>query len=134
MHGFSTPPPEKHIFPMKKPKTAPPSNPVLLPPEHLAPKAKALWAEVVPDRICDAECLALLSEALSALDRATAAREQIDREGMVAVSSTGVPHANPLLRVEKDARQQFARIWTELGLSQPATTIGSAMELLERLK
>jgi hypothetical protein len=38
------------------------------------------------------------------LDRANQVRTVIDWDGMANMSKTGVPHANPLLRVEKDAR------------------------------
>ena len=71
--------------------------------------------------------LALVQVALEALDRADLAREAIDREGMLTGGSENkMIHVNPLLRVEKDARGQFASIWHGLGLDWIHTIDGRA--------
>ena len=87
------------------------------PPAHLSDESKALWRAVVPDRVLSPGRVALLQEALSALDRADQARVILEKEGLTVVTeSTGMIRAHPLLRVEKDSRQLFARMWNILGL------------------
>lgn len=86
-------------------------------PNHLSPRAKTLWGELVPRRARSPERLALLQTALEALDRADQAKEQLDREGLTwTTKSSGAVHVHPLLKVEKDARGAFAQIWNRLGL------------------
>jgi len=86
------------------------------PPAHLSERSKALWRAVVPSLAASPQRQAAVQVALEALDRADAARRQIEAEGMV-VSGGKMPHIHPLLKVEKDARQLFARLWAQLGMA-----------------
>jgi P27 family predicted phage terminase small subunit len=87
------------------------------PPAHLSQASQALWRRIVPKRAKSPGRLALLTTALGALDRADAAGAVIEREGMVLTGKAGsLPHAHPLLRVEKDSRALFARCWADLHL------------------
>ena len=87
-------------------------------PEHLSVRAQSLWRAMVERCTTDGRRV-LLQTGLEALDRATLARESIATEGMTATTaSTGVAHVNPLIRVERDARNQFAAIFRQLGLDK----------------
>jgi len=55
---------------------------------------------------------------LEARDRAAVSREAIERDGMTSISATGLPHVHPLLKVERDSRQQFVAIWKSLYLDR----------------
>lgn len=94
---------------MPRKKIAPPD---LTPPAHLSERSKALWKSFVPSRARSIGRMALLQAALESLDRAESARAAIAVEGMTATTkSTGAIHVHPLVKVEREARQQFARIW-----------------------
>jgi hypothetical protein len=60
----------------------------------------------------------MLQAALEALDRSELARLAVGREGMTTTTkTTGAVHLHPLLKVEKESRQQFLRAWEALGLN-----------------
>ncbi len=87
------------------------------PPPGLSKKSRALWAAVVPRRARSPERLALLRVGLDALDRANEAREAIAKEGLTSTTTTtGARHIHPLLKVERDARNQFIAVWKNLNL------------------
>jgi hypothetical protein len=87
-------------------------------PEHLSQRSKELWTALVPRRAKSPERLALLVTALEALDRADAARSSIEVHGMVTVTeATKAVHVHPLVRVERESRQLFAKIWKTLELT-----------------
>src|SRR5690606_11000959 len=95
------------------------------PPTHLSPRAASLWRSVVPSRARTPGRLAMIQTALEALDRADAARIAVETEGMVSVTkTTGAVHVHPLVKVERECRQQFARIWTELSLNYDSSIDG----------
>lgn len=100
------------------------------PPGHLSAKSQSLWRECVPARCRSAGRLALLEAALLALERADEAREAIRGSSLVTkTESTGTLHANPLLKIEREARQQFARIWSDLGLGFDSSVDGRPLEV-----
>jgi phage terminase small subunit len=52
------------------------------------------------------------------LDRADQAREAVADEGLTTkTKTTGAVHVHPLVKVEREARQQFAKCWNDLDLS-----------------
>jgi phage terminase small subunit len=56
--------------------------------------------------------------ALEQLDRADAARAEVERDGTTfKTKRTGAVHAHPALAIERQARMSFTRIWDQLGLS-----------------
>lgn len=94
-------------------------------PTHLSERAKALWHEVVPRTAESPERLAVIQLALETLDRADQACEQLDREGLTfTTESTGAVHVHPLVKVERDARTSFIRIWHSIGLDYRLGTDG----------
>ena len=85
-------------------------------PDHLSDRSRTLWASVVPKRARSPERLAMITTALEALDRADAARAKVEADGMTTTTkTTGAVHLHPLLRVERESRQLFAKLWKDLG-------------------
>lgn len=85
------------------------------PPKHLSEESAALWRELVPKRARSSGRLVLLQAALEARDRAEQARQAIAASSMTTTTkSTGAVHVHPLVKVERESRQQFARIWSDL--------------------
>jgi P27 family predicted phage terminase small subunit len=86
------------------------------PPAHLSERAKKIWREVVY-RVRSPGRVVMLQTALEALDRADEAREAVSKEGLtVTTKTTGAVHVHPLLKVEKDQRALFSKLWRELAL------------------
>jgi len=86
-------------------------------PEGLSERSRALWAEVVPARAVSAGRRALIEEALRALDRADQMRAVVDRDGPTTTNeTTGMTHVHPAVKIEREARQAFSRLWTQMHL------------------
>ncbi len=86
-------------------------------PEHLSARSRELWASIVPRRAKSPERLALLRMALEALDRSDEAREALAQQGLLTVTeSTKAVHMNPLVKVQKESQQLFAKVWGLLNL------------------
>jgi phage terminase small subunit len=104
------------------------------PPQHLSARAQSLWHAVVPSRARSPERLALLQVALESLDRADQARLAVEKNGMTTTTkTTGAVHLHPLLRVEREARQQFSRLWEQLNLSWNPQIDGSVFRPAPRV-
>ena len=87
------------------------------PPEGLSERSAALPDEIVPKRARSAGRIALFEEALRALDRADAARAIVEAEGMTfETKTTKAAHVHPAVKVEREARQAFSRLWAVLYL------------------
>lgn len=85
------------------------------PPEHLSERSKQLWRDLVPKRAKSPGRLALLQAGLEALDRADEARELLSAEGLTTVTeTTGAVHLNPLVKLERESREQFMKAWRQL--------------------
>ena len=97
-------------------------------PTHLSERAAALWRELGPWRADTLGRRTLFQAALEALDRAEQARELIETAGLVsATKTTGALHIHPAVKVEREARAQFAAIWTQLGLTQRHDSLNSIL-------
>lgn len=84
------------------------------PPGHLSENAQAIWRAVIDQAESPGRRVFLL-QALEAWDRADQARRQIGSEGLTTTTkSTGVVHVHPLVKVERDNRTLFARLWGKL--------------------
>jgi P27 family predicted phage terminase small subunit len=78
------------------------------PPNHLSTEAKKIWREIVSEyQIRDCAGLRILRVSLEAFDRAQAARQQIEKYGMLLKDKFGQAKPNPLLPVERDSRAAF---------------------------
>ena len=84
-------------------------------PSHLSERSAALWRAVVPSRAKSAERQARVIAALEALDLADECLARVREEGMTTTTkSTGAIHVHPLMKVEKEQRSLFARLWGQL--------------------
>jgi len=91
--------------------------PEIPPPEHLSNRAQQLWRDIVPRRARSPERLALLEVALQAYDRLQQCRELLaGGELLEKAEGSKMAHANPALKLEKEARAQFVKCWTALKL------------------
>ena len=80
----------------------------MAPPKHLSREAKRIWNEIASEYgVDDPAGLRILRVSLEAFDRAQAAREQIEKDGMTLTGRDGQIKNHPLLTVERDARAAF---------------------------
>jgi P27 family predicted phage terminase small subunit len=87
------------------------------PPVHLSERTKEIWRQLVPERCRSIGRRTLLQTALEALDRADAARSELEGAALTTKTlGSGTIHLHPLTKYEKDVRGQFATIWASLGL------------------
>lgn len=78
------------------------------PPGHLTTEGKKIWTEILGEySIDDAAGCRILRVALEAFDRAQAAREAIDKDGMTVTDKFGQVKSHPLLPIERDNRAAF---------------------------
>jgi P27 family predicted phage terminase small subunit len=78
------------------------------PPAHLTKESKTIWREILSEyQIDDAAGYRILRTALEAFDRAQAAREAIDNQGMTIADKFGQIKPHPLLPIERDSRAAF---------------------------
>jgi len=78
------------------------------PPKHLSKESKAIWRGLVDEyQLDDTAGLNILQVALEARDRATAARKQIDLEGMTVLDKFEQTKPHPLIPCERDSRAAF---------------------------
>ena len=98
-------------------------------PSHLSKRSAALWRAVVPSRAKSAERQALVIVALDALDLADECLARVRAEGMTTTTkSTGAIHVHPLMKVEKEQRSLFARLWGQLNFQWNADIDGRVQE------
>lgn len=96
-------------------------------PSHLTAETRRLFSQITDEYDLAPAELKTLQAALEAWDRAKAARERIDAEGMVVLDRFAQGKAHPLLTVERDARSQFLTGMKHLGLDgadEPARAPG----------
>ena len=87
------------------------------PPEHLSNRAATLWRDVVPRRAKSPGRIAIVQAALESLDRADTARAAVEVAGMTTTTkTTGAVHVHPLVKVERESRSQFTKLWGSLNL------------------
>jgi P27 family predicted phage terminase small subunit len=77
-------------------------------PGHLSKEAKKIWKEIISEYVVeDVAGLRILRVSLESFDRAQAAREAVDREGMTISDKFGQIKPHPLLPIERDNRAAF---------------------------
>lgn len=96
------------------------------PPKHLSREAKGIFNAISQEyEISDCAGLKILRVAAEAFDRAQAAREQIDKDGMTVVDKAGQTKPHPLLPIERDSRAAFLAGLKALNLDmEPIKAIG----------
>jgi phage terminase small subunit len=86
-------------------------------PDHLSPRAKELWGQLVPRRCGSPEQKVLLQAALEALDRSDQAGRILAAEGLtIKTLGSGTVHAHPCIQIEKESRAAFVKTWNLLNL------------------
>src|ERR687896_785766 len=85
-------------------------------PEHLSPAMSNWFATVVEAYELEPHHLHLLRLACEAFDRATAAREAIERDGLVVTDRFGQAKAHPLAQVRKESETAFASLLRQIDL------------------
>lgn len=95
------------------------------PPAGLSDRSAALFAEIVPKRARSAGRVALVTEALRALDRADEAAAIVSSEGMTfTTEGTKTVHVRPEVKIERESRMLFLRAWGQLHLEWDADIDG----------
>ncbi len=85
-------------------------------PEHLGEQGRRFWSRVVEAFELLPQDLDRLEGAAKALDRAAAAREILDREGLVVRDRFGQHREHPAARLETQAWGTFRLLVRELGI------------------
>ena len=86
-------------------------------PSHLSKAAKAFWRQIQHEySVTDGAGLRILANACECMDRAEAARAQINREGLTVKNRMGTSVVNPLCNVERDARSGMLQSLKALNL------------------
>lgn len=85
-------------------------------PRHLSKPARELYATVVTDYELEAHHLSILTKGLEAFDRAEAARQLVETEGLVIDSRLGERKPHPAVAIERDSRSAFLAAIKQLGL------------------
>jgi hypothetical protein len=95
------------------------------PPANLGPAGATLWRSIMSEfDISDAGGLALLEQIASAYDRAERLRIEIDRDGEIVHTRTGM-REHPGLRAELASRSFVVRSLQRLGINLEAVRPGS---------
>jgi hypothetical protein len=87
------------------------------------PRAKALWRSITHEYALEDHAIDILAGACIALDRAEAAAEVLEREGLTVPTKNGV-RAHPCCSVERDSRNLHSKYMRQLGLDMEDTTRG----------
>jgi P27 family predicted phage terminase small subunit len=86
------------------------------PPAHLSSSARQWWETTVEAYVLQEHHLRLMQLACEAWDRAQAAREQLERDGLMVPGREGGIRPHPCIAIERDARLAVARLVRELDL------------------
>ena len=86
-------------------------------PSGLSERSLTLWRAVVPKTVASPGGLIMVEQALRALDRADQAARAVEIEGLTSVTpATGAIHVHPAVKVERENRALFARLWSQMRL------------------
>jgi len=106
------------------------------PPTGLPAEARDVWDTIVPTLekvgLLDGIDAVALEGLCVLVARARAARELVERDGIVAHTAKGVPVVHPAVRVERDAWQAFLRFAEQYALTPVARTRLGLAELQRR--
>ena len=83
---------------------------------HLAPATRAWFQQIATDFELESHHLQVLLIASEMLDRAAAARESIQADGVLVKDRYGCLKSNPAVEIERSSRAMFLKSLRELGL------------------
>jgi P27 family predicted phage terminase small subunit len=96
-----------------------PGATIIEPPRTLGPLGRSLWDGVLNEfDIRDRAGLELLAQACSCADRAQSLAEQIDADGAVIRTRSGIVRSHPAIRDETQCRATCVRILEKLGVTR----------------
>jgi hypothetical protein len=95
-----------------------PEEPLPMPKGLTHATAVHCWRETLKQYQLDEHAAILVTQAAFTLQRAEQARESLDSEGEVYTDAHGKQLASPLVKIEIDHRQLFARLFQQLGFLQ----------------
>lgn len=85
-------------------------------PDHLGPKTREWWDDLVEEYALESHHLRLLEAACTAWDRAEKARDLVEAEGEIYEDRFGQPKEHPAVGIERKARNEFRLLLRELQL------------------
>jgi phage terminase small subunit len=91
-------------------------------PSHLSGERQAVWDEIVSEYRLYPENLQVLELALTALDRAAAARDEVERDGLTVEGRFGLK-LHPAVQAEKDSSALAGRLLRQLELEEPRAPV-----------
>jgi len=91
------------------------------PPKHLGRAGRRLWRAIIGSYELESHHREILSAACEASDRATEARELIDKEGITVAGRFGLK-AHPAVATELNSRTAMLRAIRELGIDIEAVS------------
>ncbi|ACN17850.1 hypothetical protein HRM2_48010 [Desulforapulum autotrophicum HRM2] len=95
-------------------------------PAHLSESAESIWLEYAGTIIKSPARLALFQSGLEAMDRAKQARQLVAKEGMIQKTErSGVSHAHPGLKIEKESQAAMLKAFKLLGIQHDHIWSGS---------
>ena len=100
-------------------------------PAYLSEKSRALWRSVNKEFVLEQSSLQVLEVACSEFDRYLAARELVNKHGIVIKSKGGQLHGNPAVGVQERALKGFAKGWQLLGLNMKPPTADDEKERVQ---
>jgi phage terminase small subunit len=99
---------------VKKEATKPPEIPA--PPRHLSTRMKQFWTWAHGIRELSEKDRLLLIKAGECFDECERCRRAVKKDGMTVIDRFGQRKPHPLLTVEQNAREQFAKLVMALNL------------------
>ena len=103
-------------------------------PAHLQPTTQEWWLSIVSRWDLEPHHVRLLTLLCEAWDRSNAAREQIQRDGLMVPTKAGGPRLHPCVKVKEQAEIAFARLLRELDLDLEAPPAASRPAPLRSLR
>jgi P27 family predicted phage terminase small subunit len=86
------------------------------PPPHLSASARQWWTATTEAYVLEEHHLRVLQLCCEAWDRAQAARERLEQEGLTVSGREGGLRPHPCTAIERDSRLAVARLVRELDL------------------
>ncbi len=99
-------------------------------PPHLSERSTGIWEQLVPSRCRSVGRTVLLQTALEALDLSDRAAAELTETTSLLVKTlgSGTLHQHPAYKTAKEARAQFAALWSQLGLQFSGAEDGISLD------
>ena len=101
------------INPVEKARTMKPVTPTT---DHLEPATRVWFQQIATDYSLESHHVRILLTAAEMWDRASAARESVQENGVMVMDRYGCLKANPACEIERSSKTLFLKSLRELGL------------------